>query len=299
MRSLLTYSAFISVPVLFEGDGGKINGKFQGCLCILPLEDRNPMAPSRRSKRKREEEDDEYEEEEEHEVEEIRGKKGKGRNLKYLIKWKNHVKCTWEPSKYLNCHDLLDEFNNRSSKKTSTPVTSAPSSSPQASETTQSSVKDAVAVVAVVPPPEKSLPPVKEPTPSSVKAKAHYCPVCDETDEAATRRCERCNTTMHHFCSHTVARGVGLDDFGDKCFCSAACYDPSKGGDHEGEPECEEATDAKEAREPDRDADSCDQKQKQDDTRVMEWVQDRKYKGKKSQYLVKWKDEDELSWEKI
>ena len=101
---------------------------------------------------------------------------------------------------------------------------------------------------------------------------------------------------MHHFCSHVIAQTIGKDDFGDKCFCSVACYDPSKSNDHSGEPDLEEKSAPLTLEE--EVVDSGESKE-EEETRIVEWIQDRKYKGKKTQYLIKWKDDDEMTWESV
>ena len=228
------------------------------------------------------------ENEEEYEVEEIRGRRRKGRSIQYLIKWRDHDDCSWEPLKNISCPDLIDAFNTR----TVVPPIKEPdkNSAQESIESTVTNLKDLAdhapkrvkkknAEVAAIPLP---------------KVSKYYCPVCDQTDEAATRRCSRCMCSMHHFCSHTVAQAAGLEDFGDNCFCSLVCYNPSNGGDHAGEPDEEEIV----GMEPVEDG-LCAGEQKEDNTRVVQSVQDRKYKGSKTMYLIQWKDEEEFTWVKM
>ena len=47
------------------------------------------------------------------EVEKITGKKKIKGRLCYRIKWKDYEEETWEPEKTLNCHQLLEEFEER------------------------------------------------------------------------------------------------------------------------------------------------------------------------------------------
>jgi len=52
--------------------------------------------------------------EDKYEVEEILKRKGKGRNVKYLVKWKGYdeTESTWEtPTSLKNAQELVDEFN--------------------------------------------------------------------------------------------------------------------------------------------------------------------------------------------
>ena len=101
---------------------------------------------------------------------------------------------------------------------------------------------------------------------------------------------------MHHFCSHAVAQVIGLQDFGDKCFCSVACYDPSQGDDHGGEPEIEEQPSTVQQSVA---SGSSQDMQNAKSTREVEWIHDRKYNGKKRQYLVKWRGQPDSTWEKV
>jgi hypothetical protein len=50
------------------------------------------------------------------------------------------------------------------------------------------------------------------------------CTVCGQL-EGTDSQCDRCKKPMHHFCSHDVASQVGLEDFGDRKYCSTKCYD--------------------------------------------------------------------------
>jgi len=156
----------------------------------------------RRSKRKSEEisadqkaqQDHESDEEnfdssEEYEVEAILRKQITKGKTKYLIKWKGYTKPTWAPAEDVFCQDLIDAFEKDNQGSTQ--------SRAKASE------------------------------PSKGKAKilydSHPCVRCNEKG-GASRKCHVCEQPMHHFCSHDVARSVGLEDFGDKTFCSARCY---------------------------------------------------------------------------
>ena len=51
------------------------------------------------------------------EVESIKGKRGKGRSLKYLVKWKDHDTQTWEPLKHLKgCMDAVRKYEESKKK---------------------------------------------------------------------------------------------------------------------------------------------------------------------------------------
>ncbi len=70
----------------------------------------------------------------------------------------------------------------------------------------------------------------KKPKKSSTASTKHNtCAVCSDSDVGVNRQCELCRNSMHHFCSHDVAkmvtfRGQTLDDFEDHCFCSVTCW---------------------------------------------------------------------------
>ena len=59
--------------------------------------------------------DSDDEEEENYEVERILEKKGVGKKLRYLVKWKGWPEedNTWEPLENLDCRDKLLDFYNR------------------------------------------------------------------------------------------------------------------------------------------------------------------------------------------
>jgi len=63
-------------------------------------------------------EEDDDEEEEEYEVEKIVAKRFKKGRPEYKVKWKNWPESTntWEPVHNLNCHDLLDDYENNLKK---------------------------------------------------------------------------------------------------------------------------------------------------------------------------------------
>ena len=262
----------------------------------------------------------------EYEVEAIRDVKGRGRAIKYLVKWRNHADCTWEPRKNLSCQLLIDEFEAAKDATASNSATTLASTEvvdedrheerydiPTETETETEMEAEVPAIQEVeevqqVQEVQDTIPscpaPVEQATCESLSevkcpvikparnttTQRFYCPVCDQSDAGATRRCDRCNTPMHHFCSHAVAQVVGLSDFGDNCYCSVQCFDPSRGDDHAGEPEGEPTAPP---------AASAAEAHQEERSRAVEWIQDRKYKGKKSQYLVKWKDKDEMTWEKV
>jgi hypothetical protein len=53
------------------------------------------------------------------------------------------------------------------------------------------------------------------------------CVVCEEV-EMGGRKCATCMKPVHHMCSNELSHALGVEEFGETCYCSSSCYQASR-----------------------------------------------------------------------
>lgn len=158
------------------------------------------------------------EEEEEYEVERLDDIRECNEGYEFHVKWAGYDEWTWELESNLPVA-LVAAF--RQKAKTIKQDAAAAEEEEEESKDEEGDEE------------EKAVTPPRRPASESIEAATLVCATCGDGPDGVGRKCNRCESPMHHFCANDVCLSLHLTDesgstlqefLDDVCYCSKACY---------------------------------------------------------------------------